>query len=66
MLPLPEIVRDWILSDYSRQELKVAGEYRSLMEAIAKDVCAKHDIKSFDDRLNVLYHVEDIVQELGQ
>lgn len=47
-------------------ELRRAGEYRSLMEAIAKDVCAKHDIKSFDDKLNMLYHVEDIVQELNQ
>ena len=39
---------------------------REAMEAIAKDVCAKHGIEGFNDRLNMLYHVEDIVQELDQ
>ena len=47
-------------------ELRRAGEYRSLMEAVAKDVCAKHGIEGFDDQLNMLYHVEDIIQEMSR
>ena len=66
MLPHPEICREWILNEYTMDELRRAGEYRSLMEAIAKDVCAKHDIEGFDDQLNMLYHVEDIIQEMSR
>lgn len=66
MLPYPEICREWIMKEYTMDELRRAGEYRSLMEAIAKDVCAKHGIEGFDDKLNMLYHVEDIIQEMSR
>lgn len=66
MLPQQEICRKWIKDEYSVEELRTAGGYQSLVEAIAKDVCAKHGIRTFDDKLNMIYHVEDIIQEIGQ
>lgn len=64
MLPSPEIVRGWISEMYRPSDLRAAENSHAIQEAIAKDVCQYHGITSFDDRLNVLYHVEDMVQEM--
>lgn len=64
MLPYPEKCREWIMDEYTTDELRCAGRYHALVKAIAKDVCDKHGIESIDDQINMLYHVEDIIQEL--
>lgn len=63
-LPYPEIVRSWITDVYGPAELRAASESRLLQEAIAELVCRAHNVTVFDDKLNVLYHVEDLIQEL--
>lgn len=64
MLPKPEICREWIMDEYTMDELKCAGKYHALVKAVARDVCAKHGIERFEDQLNMFYHVEDIIQEM--
>lgn len=66
MLPTPEIVRGWIIADYRPQDLRAAECSHAVQEAIAKDICIRHNVESFDDRLNVLYHVEDIIEEMRE
>lgn len=63
-LPQPDTVRGWITSSYSSKDLRAASYSHAVQEAIANEVCQSHGINDFDDRLKVLYHVEDITQEM--